>query len=72
MVFLQALFSIDPVRAQEDPVIVKNVPFYKAKKALEAEVTKLNPPPRPQHWGVSSLFLLLGFSILVPEFQRPV
>ncbi|KAH0906400.1 hypothetical protein HID58_038227 [Brassica napus] len=46
-----ALFSIDPVRAQEDPVIVKNVPFYKAKKALEAEVTKLNPPPRPQNWG---------------------
>ncbi|CAA7049080.1 unnamed protein product [Microthlaspi erraticum] len=46
-----ALISIDPVRAREDPVIVKNVPFYKAKKALEAEVTKLNPPPRPQNWG---------------------
>ncbi|XP_013727385.1 uncharacterized protein LOC106431118 isoform X2 [Brassica napus] len=50
-----ALFSIDPVRAQEDPVIVKNVPFYKAKKALEAEVTKLNPPPRPQNWGELNL-----------------
>ena len=70
---LQALFSIDPVRAQEDPVIVKNVPFYKAKKALEAEVTKLNPPPRPQNWGVSFLssFSVLAsivfFAILVPE-----
>ena len=50
---LQALVSIDPVRAREDPVIVKNVPYYKAKKSLEAEVTKLNPPPRPQNWGVS-------------------
>ncbi|KAG2304684.1 hypothetical protein Bca4012_063735 [Brassica carinata] len=50
-----ALFSIDPVRAQEDPVIVKNVPFYKAKKALEAEVTKLNPPPRPQNWAELNL-----------------
>ncbi|ESQ43105.1 hypothetical protein EUTSA_v10013651mg [Eutrema salsugineum] len=46
-----ALISIDPDRAREDPVIVRNVPFYKAKKALEAEVTKLNPPPRPQNWG---------------------
>ncbi|KAJ4726331.1 hypothetical protein OWV82_005060 [Melia azedarach] len=47
----EALISIDPVRAREDPVIVKNVPYYKAKKALEAEVMKLNPPPRPQNWG---------------------
>lgn len=60
---LQALVSIDPVRAREDPVIVKNVPYYKAKKALEAEVTKLNPPPRPQNWGVSSaLFFFLVFA----------
>lgn len=53
---LQALISIDPVRAREDPVIVKNVPYYKAKKALEAEVMKLNPPPRPQNWGVRILY----------------
>ncbi|KAF5730683.1 hypothetical protein HS088_TW19G00276 [Tripterygium wilfordii] len=47
----QALISLDPVRAREDPVIVKNIPYYKAKKALEAEVMNLNPPPRPQNWG---------------------
>ncbi|KAL6543273.1 hypothetical protein OROHE_010793 [Orobanche hederae] len=47
----EALISIDPVRAKNDPAIVKNVPFYKAKKALEAEVMKLDPPPRPQNWG---------------------
>ncbi|KAE9585185.1 hypothetical protein Lalb_Chr25g0286311 [Lupinus albus] len=46
-----ALISIDPERARDDPVIVKNVPFYKAKKALETEVMKLNPPPRPPNWG---------------------
>ncbi|ONI12709.1 hypothetical protein PRUPE_4G179900 [Prunus persica] len=47
----EALISIDPARAREDPVIVKNIPYYKAKKALEAEVMKLDPPPRPQNWG---------------------
>ncbi|KAJ6966422.1 hypothetical protein NC652_004089 [Populus alba x Populus x berolinensis] len=47
----EALISIDPVRAREDPVVVKNVPYYKAKKTLEAEVMKLDPPPRPQNWG---------------------
>ncbi|XP_021894767.1 uncharacterized protein LOC110812322 [Carica papaya] len=51
----EALISIDPVRAREDPVIVKNIPYYKAKKALEAEVMKLNPPPRPQNWGELNL-----------------
>lgn len=51
----QALVSLDPVRAKDDPVIVKNVPYYKAKKALEAEVLKLSPPPRPQNWGDLSL-----------------
>ncbi|KAA8526821.1 hypothetical protein F0562_008950 [Nyssa sinensis] len=50
--FLQeALISIDPVRARDDPVVVRNIPYYKAKKALEAEVMKLDPPPRPQSWG---------------------
>ncbi|RVW21912.1 hypothetical protein CK203_101030 [Vitis vinifera] len=51
----QALISIDPVRAREDPVVVKNVPYYKARKALEAEVMKLDPPPRPQNWGELNL-----------------
>ncbi|KAL9403648.1 hypothetical protein Peur_000620 [Populus x canadensis] len=47
----EALISIDPVRARDDPVVVKSVPYYKAKKTLEAEVMKLEPPPRPQNWG---------------------
>ncbi|KAI9083581.1 hypothetical protein K1719_034523 [Acacia pycnantha] len=47
----EALKSIDPERARDDPVIVKNVPHYMAKKALEAEVMKLDPPPRPPSWG---------------------
>ncbi|KAL2496419.1 embryo defective [Forsythia ovata] len=51
----EALISIDPVRAKDDPVIVKNVPCYKAKKVLEAEVMKLDPPPRPQNWGELNL-----------------
>ncbi|RXI03050.1 hypothetical protein DVH24_003128 [Malus domestica] len=51
----EALISIDPARAKEDPVIVKNIPYYKAKKALETDVMKLDPPPRPQNWGVSNL-----------------
>ncbi|KAL3508687.1 hypothetical protein ACH5RR_028088 [Cinchona calisaya] len=51
----EALFSIDPERARDDPVIVKNVPYYKAKKALEAEVMRLDPPPRPQNWGELNL-----------------
>lgn len=50
---LQALISIDPARAREDPVIVKNVPYYEAKNALEAEVMRLDSPPRPQNWGVN-------------------
>ncbi|XP_027126989.1 uncharacterized protein [Coffea arabica] len=51
----EALFSIDPERARDDPIIVKNVPYHKAKKALEAEVMKLDPPPRPQNWGELNL-----------------
>eukprot|EP00262_Sarcandra_glabra_P011488 TRINITY_DN2763_c0_g2_i1.p1 TRINITY_DN2763_c0_g2~~TRINITY_DN2763_c0_g2_i1.p1 ORF type:complete len:422 (-),score=68.39 TRINITY_DN2763_c0_g2_i1:345-1610(-) len=47
----RALISIDPVRARDDPVIVKNIPYYKAKKALEGEVMKLDVPPRPGNWG---------------------
>ncbi|MQM09724.1 hypothetical protein Taro_042605, partial [Colocasia esculenta] len=45
------LISIDPVRAKDDPVIIRNVSYYKAKKALEAEVSKLDVPPRPHNWG---------------------
>ncbi|KAL5127735.1 hypothetical protein HKD37_14G040104 [Glycine soja] len=48
---LLALISIDPARARDDPIIVKNVPYYKAKKALETEVMKIDPPPRPPNWG---------------------
>ncbi|CDP05932.1 unnamed protein product [Coffea canephora] len=51
----EALFSIDPERARDDPIIVKNVPYHKAKKALEAEVMKLDPPRRPQNWGELNL-----------------
>ncbi|CAI0408390.1 unnamed protein product, partial [Linum tenue] len=47
----EALITIDPIRAREDPVIVKNLPHYRAKKALEAEVMRLDPPPRPEKWG---------------------
>ncbi|GMY31847.1 embryo defective 2737 [Fagus crenata] len=47
----EALISVDPVRARDDHVIVKNVPYYKATKALESEVMKLDPPPRPPNWG---------------------
>lgn len=64
---LQALISIDPVRAREDPVIVKNIPYYKAKKALEAEVMKLDPPPRPQNWGVS---IFTSPCLLIPTFYH--
>ncbi|CAO2836137.1 unnamed protein product [Amaranthus hypochondriacus] len=51
----QALVSLDPVRARDDPVVVKNVPYYKAKKALEMEVMKITPPPRPKNWGELNL-----------------
>ncbi|XP_015061560.1 uncharacterized protein LOC107007446 [Solanum pennellii] len=51
----EALVSIDPARAREDPIIVKNIPYFKAKKTLEAEVMKLDPPPRPQNWGELNL-----------------
>ncbi|KAL2944326.1 Inner membrane protein CreD [Bienertia sinuspersici] len=51
----KALITLDPDRARNDPVIVKNVPYYKAKKALEMEVMKLDPPPRPTDWGELNL-----------------
>lgn len=65
--FWQALISVDPARARDDPVIVKNIPYYKAKKALEVEVMKLDPPPRPENWGVRILcaHILLLFNFII-------
>lgn len=51
----QGLITLDPARARDDPVVVKNVSYYKAKKALEMEVMKLSPPPRPPNWGELNL-----------------
>ncbi|CAH9083257.1 unnamed protein product [Cuscuta epithymum] len=51
----EALISIDPARARDDPVVIKNIPYYRALKALEAEVLKLDPPPRPNDWGELNL-----------------
>ncbi|GAB2284505.1 hypothetical protein Dimus_018960 [Dionaea muscipula] len=47
----EGLITMDPVRARDDPVVVKNIPYFKVRKSLEAEVMKLDPPPRPQNWG---------------------
>uniref|UniRef100_A0A2P2KZJ3 Uncharacterized protein n=1 Tax=Rhizophora mucronata TaxID=61149 RepID=A0A2P2KZJ3_RHIMU len=68
--YSQALISIDPVRARADPVVVKNIPYFKAKKALEAEVMKLDPPPRPQNWGELDLPLNAS-SWSEEELKRP-
>ncbi|KAK9688890.1 hypothetical protein RND81_09G019000 [Saponaria officinalis] len=51
----QGLMTLDPERARDDPVVVKNIPYYKAIKALEMEVMKLDPPPRPRKWGELNL-----------------
>lgn len=66
----EALISIDPIRARDDPVIVKNVPYYKAKKALEAEVMRLDPPRRPENWGELNLPLNAS-SWSVEELKDP-
>jgi hypothetical protein len=58
---VQALFNIDPERAKYDPIIVHNVPFYKATLQLEAEVNQMQPPPRPANWGVCSLHTFDSF-----------
>ncbi|KAL9274275.1 hypothetical protein AKJ16_DCAP27078, partial [Drosera capensis] len=47
----EGLVTLDPSRARDDPVVVKNAPYFKLKKALEVEVMKLDPPPRPKNWG---------------------
>lgn len=45
--------NINPDRARLDPVIVPNVPYYKAQLQVQAEVDQMQPPPRPANWGVS-------------------
>ncbi|KAG4987082.1 hypothetical protein JHK82_034702 [Glycine max] len=67
-----ALISIDPARARDDPVIVKNVPYYKAKKALETEVMKIDPPPRPPNWGVRIHYLHVMFAKNWQELDLPL
>ncbi|KAL5134575.1 hypothetical protein HKD37_03G007701 [Glycine soja] len=67
-----ALISIDPARARDDPVIVKNVPYYKAKKALEIEVMKIDPPPRPPNWGVRIHYLHVTLAKNWKELDLPL
>ncbi|MCO5580747.1 hypothetical protein L7F22_034617 [Adiantum nelumboides] len=43
----EALHILDPDRAKRDPVIIQDIPHYKALKKVEAEVTTLEVPPRP-------------------------
>ncbi|KAI9075908.1 hypothetical protein K1719_027769 [Acacia pycnantha] len=38
-----------------------------AKKALEAEVMKLDPPPRPPSWGVFVIAMLA----VIPPYGKP-
>ncbi|XP_038996756.1 uncharacterized protein LOC120121473 isoform X2 [Hibiscus syriacus] len=49
----EALIAIDPVRAREDTVVVKNVPYYKAKKASETE--NLDLPLNASSWSEDDL-----------------
>eukprot|EP00249_Psilotum_nudum_P012807 c23999_g1_i1 orf=623-2005(-) len=46
----KALHTIDPSRAMQDPVVIKNIPYYKARLQIMDEVTKLDVPPRPVDW----------------------
>lgn len=43
----EALYHIDSERAKKDPVVIQDVPHYKALKQVEAEVASLKVPPRP-------------------------
>ncbi|KMZ66268.1 hypothetical protein ZOSMA_2G02790 [Zostera marina] len=66
------LISIDPKRAKEDPIIVKNVPYYKAKQALQAEIMNLAVPPRPNDWGYDELDLPLNaYTFTKEELNNP-
>lgn len=50
-VLQQGLVNINPDRARHDPVIVQNVPLYKAQIQIRDEVDQLEPPPRPANWA---------------------
>lgn len=54
----QLLYSIDRDRAMQDTVIVRNIPYYKAKKQIEEQVASLEVPPRPSDWEVQFTCLL--------------
>ncbi|KAJ7562555.1 hypothetical protein O6H91_03G074000 [Diphasiastrum complanatum] len=47
----EVLAAENPALAMQDPIIVKNIPYYKARKQVEAEVSLLEVPPRPSNWG---------------------
>jgi hypothetical protein len=55
--------NINPDRARHDPVIVQNVPLYKAQLQIRDEVDQLEPPPRPANWAVSLLVPLVFSSM---------
>ncbi|XP_024515279.1 uncharacterized protein LOC9640114 [Selaginella moellendorffii] len=48
----QVLVTTDPVETLEDPAVVKNVSYYKARRAVEAEVDSMIMPQRPADWKV--------------------
>lgn len=66
----QGLINIDPERARLDPVIVPNVPYYKAQLQVQAEVDQLQPPPRPANWVVSLPVSFVFVSCKLTELQK--
>eukprot|EP00271_Cylindrocystis_brebissonii_P005031 TRINITY_DN16980_c0_g1_i1.p1 TRINITY_DN16980_c0_g1~~TRINITY_DN16980_c0_g1_i1.p1 ORF type:complete len:438 (-),score=108.83 TRINITY_DN16980_c0_g1_i1:298-1611(-) len=48
----QSLVELNPRRALSDPVYVHNVALYRAVQECEAEVAKMQAPPRPPGWEV--------------------
>lgn len=61
----QGLINIDPERARVDPVIVPDVAFYNAQLKIQAEVDRLQPPPRPANWVVSVPLFVCVHKILI-------
>lgn len=59
----QGLMNINPDRARVDPLVVQNVPYYKAQLQVQAEIDQLQPPPRPANWGVSRRVPVLFFRV---------
>ncbi|KAH8966952.1 hypothetical protein BDL97_03G053500 [Sphagnum fallax] len=47
----EVLKEVNPDQAMQDPVIVRNVPYFKAQQRIQAEVNQLEVPPRPADWG---------------------